>query len=103
MWQELKKAHFICSVRICSRLQQALDERDGATEAACQEQRCCSTESTGVDISPSLVNISIIASVVSTSTIHAGILRNSGILCLADHDKADAIKMKYLSEKDYAM
>jgi hypothetical protein len=67
MWQELKEAHFICSVRICSSLQQALDERDGATEAACQEQRGCSTESTGVDISPSLVNISRIASVISNS------------------------------------
>jgi hypothetical protein len=50
------KAHFIKPVWICSSRQQALDERGGATMAACYEQRGCSTESTGVNISPSLVN-----------------------------------------------
>jgi hypothetical protein len=58
-----KEAHFISSVGICSSVQQALDKWDGITKVACYEQRGCSTESTRINISLSLVHISKIGSV----------------------------------------
>ena len=50
--------HLVRNVWICSRLLQAFDEFDVATAAARKQQRGHSTESSGINISPTLGNIS---------------------------------------------